>query len=474
MSDQSAVVWTRATGTPRRLGLVVRVERSVRFTYDREAGDLPGLSVTHDTSKLAGRTVSFPIIEANPLPPMLQALVPPREVNNLQRRVLTAVLGKETKLDGLPLEDVEWLMLLRAGRDSIGHLDVFADDEQARRWYEHPIPSIELSGIDNRPLWRLVAAASSPLADAATIEQIIEVLKVHPSPGGAMPKLLARLRRGGGTVDAVVKLSSPEYPHVLALETLAYEYHERVGIAVPGREFMVTGDGIEVLAVERFDRRDGLPLPLESIFCALFCATNNSANRIEQRWSAQSDTPSFKTIARLLQSPHAHATLDPRADCAEVFKRQVMALLTGNGDNHLENSAILGARAQARLSPLYDPAPMRGYFDKQMVSCVAFGGLVFRGGNVPSEIGEATLRLGREMGLSRRRTVAIVNECLDATADYAGAVARRVPDDLATKLTGRVESVRIRIVREVSGVAAAGGPEHPVEEDEASTTIEPS
>ena len=50
--------------------------------------------------------------------------------------------------------------------------------------------------IDNPPLWRLVAAASSPVADAQTIEQIIDVLKVKSAPpGGAMPKILVRLRR---------------------------------------------------------------------------------------------------------------------------------------------------------------------------------------------------------------------------------------------------------------------------------------
>ena len=58
----------------------------------------------HETKKLAGRTVDFAITEANPLPPMLQALVPPRDARNLQRRVITAVLRKETKLEGLPIE----------------------------------------------------------------------------------------------------------------------------------------------------------------------------------------------------------------------------------------------------------------------------------------------------------------------------------------------------------------------------------
>ena len=166
-------------------------------------------------------------------------------------------------------------------------------------------------------------------------------------------------------------------------------------------------------------------------------------NRVEQRWSDQTDYPNFQMIAKLLQNPHAHATLDPRADRAELFTRREIgdgsADRNGRGDDLSENTAILGSRAEARVSPLYDPAPMRGYFDKQMVSCVSFGGIAFQVNTVPAEIGEATLKLGREMGLSTKRVVSIVKACVNATDDYADAVAKRVPEDLASKLNGRVE-----------------------------------
>lgn len=38
-----------------------------------------------------------------------------------------------------------------------------------------------------------------------------------------------------------------------------------------------------------------------------------------------------------------------------------MALLTGNGDRHLDNLALLGGARDARLAPVYDPVPMRAW-----------------------------------------------------------------------------------------------------------------
>lgn len=45
----------------------------------------------------------------------------------------------------------------------------------------------------------------------------------------------------------------------------------------------------------------------------------------------------------------------------ERFGRFVLAILTGNGDMHTENMAIVGGAGECRLSPVFDPAPMRAY-----------------------------------------------------------------------------------------------------------------
>ncbi len=195
MTDASAVVWTRATGEPRKLGLLVKAGNTTRFTYDRTAAELPGISVVHDTRQLAGGpTLEFKLTEQNPLPPMFQALVPPRDDANLQRRILLHVLQRETNLSGLSREEVEWLMLLKAGRNGIGHLDIFSSDEEARSWYANPTSPLLIDDVGDRPLWKLVTDATSPTADPITIERAAEALRIHPSPGGVMPKILCRIR----------------------------------------------------------------------------------------------------------------------------------------------------------------------------------------------------------------------------------------------------------------------------------------
>jgi serine/threonine-protein kinase HipA len=451
MSDQSAAVWTRASGQPKRLGLLVRAGTVVRFTYDREAGGLPGLSVAHDTEVLAGRTVEFKRSEQNPLPPMFQALVPPQDRANLQRRILRAILENEVNLAGLPPEDVDWLMLIKAGRDSIGHLDVFASDEAAKDWYAAPAPSLVLGGeLQHRLLWKLVVEATSPVATSTSIEEIVRALRIHPSPGGVMPKLLARLNDPDLVGDVLIKVSSPDYPHVLALESLAYEFHESVGTKCPRRIFRRTDDGIELLAVERFDREGGNPVPLESIFTTLYTATNGSPARVEDRWSNEGTTPNLEMVGQLLRTPAVAASVRPKVDREEFYKRQVMALLTGNGDNHLENTALRGGRGSARLSPLFDPAPMRGYHDKQMISSVSFGGLAFHKGNIPSEIGGATVALGSEFGLSKPRSIDVIERCLEATSDFAERVRAVAPSRYGEALIIAVEGVRGRIEGAVS------------------------
>ncbi|GGD87561.1 hypothetical protein GCM10011390_02820 [Aureimonas endophytica] len=472
MSDRSAVVWTRASGTPRRLGLLVKAGERVRFTYDPEVGDLPGITVVHDTTKTRNRTIEYVSTEANPLPPMFQSLVPPRHEQNLQRRILMHLIGRSGgRVDAGA--DLDWQMLVMAGRNGIGHLDVFASDEAALAYYDRPTQSFTLDEIADGPLWHLVSDATSPTADAVSIEEVVETIRSHPTVGGMMPKLLVNLRRSDGTtVDALVKIGTPDFPHVLALENLAYEIHDRIGVHRPFKRYQRTEDGVEVLATERFDRSEGRPLPLESVFTALYAA---SAGKIQSRWSEEGLRPSLETVATALTTPMTGMSSFPGRDCRELFRRTVMGLLTGNGDNHLENHSILGERRKAGLSPLYDPAPMRGYHRHQMVSSVSFGGVAFRQGAVPADLGEAVLRFGEACGLQGRVVRQEMARCLEATADFADLAKDVAPGPVGAALAGRLEGVRYRVERAslanvprpaVSGAIPDGLREEPVDEME--------
>ncbi|EAU41340.1 hypothetical protein FP2506_01195 [Fulvimarina pelagi HTCC2506] len=450
MSDRSAVVWTRATGSPRRLGLLLRSDKAIRFTYDEASSDLPGISLVHDTTRTAGHTLEFRPTEENRLPPMFQALIPPADSANLQRRILTHLIEKSGDRISNPA-DLEWRMLVLAGRNGIGHLDVFSSDEAAAGYYAEQVDPVVFDNeeLAERPLWNLVINAISPTADPLTIEEVAERIKAQPSVGGMMPKLLAKIRRSNGQiVDALVKIEPREYPGILALEDLAYEMHSRIGIPIPRRRLYVSGDGVRILATERFDRRDGRPVPMESAFTALYCAT---AGRIGQRWSNEGASPSLEDVTKLIEHSITGVSAAPASDIRELFRRTVMSLLTGNGDNHLENHAFLGSRGSAGLSPLYDPAPMRGYHRHQMVSSLAFGGMVFRQGSIPSDLGEGVLRFAASIGLQKRVALGEIERCLEATTDFA-VMASRVEDrGVGPDLVGRIEGIRYRIERLVSG-----------------------
>ncbi len=253
----TADVWTRATGEPRHLGKLVLVGNQVRFTYNREAGDLPGLSLVHDTAKLAGETFAWPSTEENPLPPMLQALVPPVDGRNLQRRILTRMLERRGVFTARG-PDLEWELLLLEGRNAIGHLDVFTDNTVAQAWYQTPLDGAAALDLDAPPLLKLASETLQGTLSARTIDEIIEIAELHPTSGGAMPKVLLPISapEHNQPVDALVKFQGEEYPDVIRLEHAAYGVFERISQAVPER-WMTAAEDAVLLATRRFDRADG-------------------------------------------------------------------------------------------------------------------------------------------------------------------------------------------------------------------------
>ena len=131
--DRYAVLWTRATGSPQKLADMVLTETELRVTQAAEAkaAKLPGISLLHD---LAGNPqFVHSRTEGRPLPPQLEALLPLADPMNVQRRILLRLMEQRgIELRGrLPIEQ-QWMMLMFAGRNGVGHLDVFEHDDAAR------------------------------------------------------------------------------------------------------------------------------------------------------------------------------------------------------------------------------------------------------------------------------------------------------------------------------------------------------
>lgn len=341
---------------------------------------------------------------ADGIPPPLQSLIPPRHAGNIQRRLQQLHFERlGIELRGRPLIEQDWLSLIYFGRGGIGTLDVFPDDSAAAAYYAGPQKAHGLADIPS--LLRFARSRATP----ADMERVLAVPVAGVS--GMHPKLVLG--------EWLVKVEARGFPGLLQLEALAYCVHQRAGCEVPETK-LADIDGEQVLISWRFDRRDGVSVPLESVYSLL---ATQSPDRVRHNTDA-----SAEDVLALLQ-----ALTD--APQLEAYRRFVLSLLTGNGDLHLENVAVLGAGEEARLSPVYDPAPMRAYRGRpsyDLLSALPFVGIggvqpamgsreYAESGETPPDLRVRVLKLGDAAGLTRRQAKSELARCLRATEGYAEA-----------------------------------------------------
>lgn len=448
MRDLHASVWSRAGGDPEPLGRLVVTDGAVRFSYvDTTPG--PELSLLLPREALRDRPWLFARTEAATLPPRFLNLIPPADPANYYRQFLARKLAARPDPPP-PGFETEWAMLLLCGRNGLGHLDVFADDREAEAWYARTASPVEISvdGDVGAAVRRAVLGTLD--ADDPGAAPVDGFLGSTASLHGMMPKFAASIpangwdgrlrppRRGAegeaGWTDVVIKCEPEAYRGIVALEALAYQVHD--GIEPAPRRWAVELGGGPALVVERFDRgADGRPIPLES-FYSLFAIASRTAS---------ATAGAYEDAARLLRLRTAGIApcRDPEAACLGVFRRVLLALLTGNGDLHFENLSLLGPR-EAELSPVYDPAPMRAWARHDMLTAVPFAGVPAAQGTMPADLGARVRRLGRALGLRRGVIDDALAQCLDATREYADRVAAlvAVPETHRRRLVDAASAAR--------------------------------
>lgn len=449
--DQHAVVWTRLSGVPEKMGHLVLSGEQAAFTYTRDylASGRPGFCLLGDGAIWGTDTVTYPVSERIPVFPRLLSLIPGNNPRNLQRRhyldILRALSGREPP----PGPETEWQLLVLGGHGGIGHIDVFADDIAAERWYQAGSAAREpgvSAGQTNRrsQLWRMLK--HNVLDENVEFDaQLIEAtLGPTPSVGGMIPKLLVSMTPDAtapdfyppgtaGNDDVLLKIEPPEYAGLLDLEALCLEIHRDAGFEVPDWRRYDDAD-LHFLAVRRFDRADGRPLPMESLFSVI--ATGD--HRFRETGDILLDELGG-ILARLGQV----ATL--QADSGEqLYRRLLMALLTGNGDLHLDNISLLGGLAGCRLAPVYDPAPMRAWPRHNLVSAIPFDPSGY------ADHGAFYVELGESFGLTDADTGRCIDAALAATASFATRVMAldRVPLQQRSQLSAIVRHERTLLARQ--------------------------
>ena len=86
--NQHAVIWTRISGRPEKMGDLVLSTEQAAFTYTRDYLDAarPGFCLLGDGSFWGADTVTYPTSERIPAFPRLLSLIPGNNPRNLQRR----------------------------------------------------------------------------------------------------------------------------------------------------------------------------------------------------------------------------------------------------------------------------------------------------------------------------------------------------------------------------------------------------
>jgi len=450
--DRQAVVWTRQTGMPVKMGRLYLTESDCRFTYELNYLSMqqPGLGLLYAPDIVQENTIVRPRTEFFDFLPPIQSLVPPKGEHNFQRKLVLAYLAKKGIQPTSGLE-ADWEILKIAGHGAIGHLDVFENDDKALQWYTTP-PAPELFQVSEDLGFSLKETLSWLDQDAS---ELINIIGPTPSVGGAIPKILLSIPDTGwdnriglpsrgitpNMTDVVVKFEqNTAYPGINELEALALDVHKAAGFEVP-RYWLSDMRGIPVLAVERFDRNTANnPVFTETLYSIL--ATGDAD--ITHHYSY-----SYDAIGTAIDKSPMDIISQRKDGKIHLMKRLVLSLLTGNGDLHLENLSVMLNKGEAEFTPVYDPTPMRAYAIHNMLSVMPFGdyGQLLNDRDEPVNLLQAIQRLAKHIGVTPSQLNEIVQSSLLATESFTDNVAalKTLPELNKNNLIAIVTKIRVQI-----------------------------
>jgi len=427
------------------MGDLVLGEQQIVFTYTDHyhQSELAGLSLLGDQQLWDEKSVHYPVSERVPLFPRLISLVPGKNPRNLQRKQYLNILRQEMGREPPQNIETEWKLMLLGGHGGVGHIDVFQDDLAADHWYQNAGKTRSGTPANKSQIWKM--------AKREVLDQEIEfdpsevdlVLGPTPTVGGMISKILVAIDKEKleqdrelvlfrpetkGAWDVILKIEPPEYRGLLDLEALCLKLHDDAGFKnVP--TFNRYDDGaLKFLAVERFDRSNKKPVPMESLFSIIASGDHNFR---------ETGDILLEELGEIFDQLSTVVELAPETK-RETYKRIIMALLTGNGDLHLENLSLIGNLNGCELSPIYDPAPMRAWPRHNILSAIPFDPTNHKTHS------EYFLYLGSQFSLSDRQTKNIIADLLEATEGYTEAIMEldNVPLTQREQLTDIAERER--------------------------------
>ncbi|HLA34432.1 MAG TPA: type II toxin-antitoxin system HipA family toxin [Rhodocyclaceae bacterium] len=201
---------------------------------------------------------------------------------------------------------------------------------------------------DSLELEQLAMDAALVLANEDADEALRHLLLLGGSPQGARPKVLVNYDPASGRISCridpeegepwLIKFpAGEEHRDACAIEALYARLAEQCGLDMPESHFFALDGRHSAFGVRRFDRQDGLRVPLQSLSAAL---------QVDYRLP----TLDYEMLLRLTR----RLTGDER-EVAKACERCVFNVLAHNRDDHSRNFAFrLDRQRRWRLAPPFD------------------------------------------------------------------------------------------------------------------------
>lgn len=320
--------------------------------------------------------------------------------------------------------DDEFSMLLAVGSDTIGDVQVLpAGDTVAET---KPVVVDDFSEVVFADLF---AQAIGQQPDRVALPGVQDKIS------GQMVNVPVQ----GRSRAYILKLNPPEFPHLVENEAFFFRAAAHTRLRLADVELVHDKRGAPGLLVNRFDRApEGdlvRPLAVED------------ACQVLGRWPGDkyviSTEDAIAGLARCCRAPGVAAL--------ELYRLLVFAYLSGNGDLHAKNLAILrDQRGEWRVTPAYDLPSSAVYGDRTMAMPI--------GGRVRQQLSWPMLRnLSQAIGVPGRLAADVIREQVAAAEIWIEDLSQ-LPFDVTTiRNLRRLANARIHHIQPEAQQAPASG-----------------
>lgn len=334
---------------------------------------------------------------AGSVPPYFAGLLP-------EGRRMTAL-----RLEIKASADDELTLLLAVGKESVGDVQIVAHGDAPPEVVASPTQAPDISKI----------SFSDYIGPRAPVE-FTALAGVQDKYSGRMFAMPVR-RKGR---EFILKLSPPEFPHMVENEHYFLELSRSCGIPTVASEVVTDRDGSPGLLVTRFDREQ-----TDGTYWR--CAVEDGC-QVLGLWPADKYSPT----AELLLVALAQVCRATPVALLNGFRQFVFALLTGNGDQHAKNISVYDANGSWEVAPAYDLPSTIFYGD----TTTALSALGKRDNYSRRQL----LEFAAAIGLRERAAASVIDDLLEGTRNMIADIdAGALPFD-RSQITKPVADLRNR------------------------------